>query len=76
VAVIGANLEGRRALLEITDVPFDDSVDLDALAVLCEGLSFADMTGVLREAALTALRRDTAARQVSWRDLEAARARF
>jgi transitional endoplasmic reticulum ATPase len=70
------DVEARRALLNITDVPFDESVDLDALAELCEGLSFADMTGLLREAALTALRRDTAARHVSWDDLVAARKRF
>lgn len=69
-------LEARRALLAITDVPFDDSVELDRLAELCEGLSFADMTGVLREAALTALRRDTKARSVSWDDLADARERF
>lgn len=70
------DLEGRRALLDITDVPFDATVDLDALAELCAGLSFADMTGLLREAALTALRHDTSARQVSWNDLVAARKRF
>ncbi|MGH8912119.1 MAG: AAA family ATPase, partial [Acidimicrobiia bacterium] len=70
------DLEARRALLSITDVPFDETVDLDALAELCEDLSFADMTGLLREAALTALRRDTAARHVSWDDLVAARTRF
>lgn len=68
--------EGRRALLDITDMPFDDDVDLDALAQLTEGLSFADMTGMLREAALTALRRDTAARLVTWADLNSARDRF
>lgn len=68
--------EGRRALLAITDIPFDGSVDLDRLAELTEGLSFADLTGMLREAALTALRRDTAARTVSWDDLVAAHRRF
>lgn len=70
------DLDARRALLDITDVPFDESVDLDALAELCAGLSFADMTGLLREAALTALRRDTSARSVSWADVVAARQRF
>lgn len=68
--------EARLALLGLTDVPFDDSVDLDGLAALCDGLSFADMDGMLREAALTALRRDTAARTVSWTDLTTARERF
>lgn len=70
------DVEGRRALLSITDIPFDDTVDLDRLAEMTEGLSFADLTGMLREAALTALRRDTSARTVSWEDLTAAHARF
>jgi len=68
--------EARLAFLGLTDVPFDDSVDLDRLADLCQDLSFADMDGMLREAALTALRRDTGARTVSWSDLTAARERF
>ena len=46
----------RRALLGITDVPFADDVDLDQLAGQTDGLSFAGLTGVLREAALNALR--------------------
>jgi transitional endoplasmic reticulum ATPase len=70
------DVEGRRALLGITDIPFGDSVDLDELATVTEGLSFADLTGMLREAALTALRRDTSARTVSWDDLMAAHQRF
>ncbi|MGA7273174.1 MAG: ATP-binding protein, partial [Acidimicrobiia bacterium] len=70
------NEEARRALLDISDVPFAEDVDLDALAGLCEGLSFADMAGLLREAALTALRRDVGARSVAWDDLMAARRRF
>ena len=51
----------RRALLGIADVPFGDDVDLDVLAADTEGLSFADLTGMLREAALVALRRDASA---------------
>lgn len=70
------DLPARRALLDITDVPFGDDVDLAQLAGLTDGLSFADITGMLREAALTALRRDTSARLVTWADLEAARTRF
>lgn len=70
------DVEARRALLEITDVPFDDGVELDRLAELTEGLSFADIDGMLREAALTAMRRDMDARTVSWADLESARLRF
>lgn len=70
------DIEGRRALLAITDIPFDDTVDLDRLAEMTDGLSFADLTGMMREAALTALRRDTSARTVSWEDLTAAHDRF
>jgi len=65
----------RRALLGITDVPFGDDVDLDALAADTEGFSFADLTGMLREAALGALRRDASAITVNRSDIEAAIAR-
>jgi transitional endoplasmic reticulum ATPase len=65
----------RRALLGITDVPFGDDVDLDAVAADTNGLSFADLTGMLREAALGALRRDASAITVNRSDIEAAIAR-
>lgn len=68
-------LESRRALLDITDVPLADDVDLDVLAERTEGLSFADLTGLLREAALAALRADEDALVVHWHDIEAALAR-
>jgi transitional endoplasmic reticulum ATPase len=68
-------LESRRALLDISDVPLADDVDLDVLAERTEGLSFADLTGLLREAALHALRADEDALTVHWQDLEAALAR-
>lgn len=51
-------LEARRALLDIVDVPFSEDVDLDQVAADTEGLSFADLTGMLREAALNTLRGD------------------
>lgn len=70
------DVSARRALLDITDVPFADDVDLDELAEVTDGLSFADLTGMLREAALTALRRDTSASTVTWPDLLEARRRF
>lgn len=70
------DVEARRALLDITDVPFDEDVDLGRLADLTQGLSFADITGMLREAALGALRRDRSASLVTWSDLETARTRF
>jgi len=62
----------RRALLGITDVPFDDDVDLDVLAEQTEGFSFADLTGLLREAALAALRVDPSAPAVRLVHLEQA----
>ncbi len=69
-------VEGRRALLGITDTPFAADVDLDDLAVATEGLSFADLTGALREAALNALRRDPSAIEVTRADLAAALERY
>jgi transitional endoplasmic reticulum ATPase len=58
-------VEARRALLAISDVPFAADVDLDRLAEATVGMSFADMTGMLREAALEALRADRDAQQVA-----------
>lgn len=66
----------RRALLGITDVNLAEDVDRDELAARTDGLSFADLTGVLREAALATLRRDETATEVGWDDLEAALALF
>ena len=63
-------------MLEITDVPFADDVDLDQLAEVTEGLSFADLTSLLREAALNVLRTDAEALEVTWADLEVALTRF
>lgn len=65
----------RRAMLAITDVHFSGDVDLDALAAATEGLSFADIAGLLREAALTALRQDSSAIAVTRAHLETALAR-
>jgi transitional endoplasmic reticulum ATPase len=64
--------EGRRALLDISDVPFAEDVDLDRLADITDGMSFADLSGVLREAALDALRSDHDAREVRWAHIESA----
>ena len=66
----------RRALLDITDVPLADDVDLDVLAESTDGLSFADLTGVLREAALIALRQDDTASTVTKVHVDAALERF
>jgi len=62
----------RLALLKITDVNLAEDVDREELAARTDGLSFADLTGVLREAALATLRRDETATDVGWDDLEAA----
>jgi transitional endoplasmic reticulum ATPase len=62
----------RRALLDISDIPFGDDVDLDDLAERTEGLSFADLVGMLREAALEALRRDPTAITVGMTEIESA----
>jgi len=66
----------RRAMLDIVDVPFDNDVDLDALAERTEGLSFADIDGMLREAALEALRADPTAISVGNAQIDRALARF
>lgn len=66
----------RMALLKITDVPFADDVDLDQLAEVTEGLSFADLTSLLREAALNVLRQDRDELKVTWADLEESLKRF
>jgi transitional endoplasmic reticulum ATPase len=66
----------RLALLKISDVNLAPDVDLDELAARTDGLSFADLTGVLREAALAALRNDETASVVTWRDVEGALALF
>jgi len=62
----------RQAFLGISDVPFAPDVDLNTLVGATDGLSFADLSGLLREAALTALRRDRTALAVSQADLMAA----
>ncbi|MCB0989446.1 MAG: ATP-binding protein [Acidimicrobiales bacterium] len=68
--------ESRRKMLDLSDVPLAEDVDLDELARRCEGLSFADMAGLLREAALDTLRGDHGAMTVGWPQLESALARF
>ena len=62
----------RRALLDIVDVPFAPMVDLDELAKRTEGMSFADITGLLREAALATLRGNDHALEVGWAEIEGA----
>jgi transitional endoplasmic reticulum ATPase len=68
--------KARRAFFEITDVPFADDVDLDQLAGGTDGMSFADMSGLLRAAALHALRRESSAIAVTRDDLDMALAEY
>jgi transitional endoplasmic reticulum ATPase len=65
----------RRAFFDIQDVPFATDVDMEHLIGATDGLSFADLSGLLREAALQALRRDSSAIEVSMADLQDALAR-
>ncbi len=62
--------KARRAFLDISDVPFAEDVDRDHVVAATAGLSFADMTGILREAALQALRRDSKAMAVTAADID------
>jgi transitional endoplasmic reticulum ATPase len=50
--------ESRRAFLEITSVPLAGDVDLDHLAERTAGMSFADLDGLMRRAAIAAMRSD------------------
>jgi ATP-dependent 26S proteasome regulatory subunit len=68
--------ESRRAFFKISDVPFADDIDIDDLIEASEGLSFAELSGLLREAALGALRRDSSALAVTKADLDAAIAHY
>ena len=70
------NEAARAAMLEMTDVPFAREVELARLAEMTEGLSFADLDGMLREAALTVLRSGSDRLEVGWTELEAAIARY
>ena len=56
-------------------VPLADDVDLDALAGELDGYSAADCVALLREAALTAMRRSIDAADVTAADVAAARAK-
>ncbi len=69
------DLEARRAMLAITDVRFAPGVDLDGVAAATAGMSFADLAGLLREAALVALRQDPRAIAVTAAHLDEALAR-
>ncbi|OBK48517.1 AAA family ATPase [Mycobacterium sp. 1081908.1] len=54
-------------------IPLSDDVDLDEVAASLEGYSAADCVALLREAALTAMRRSIDASDVTAADIDAAR---
>ncbi|WP_137724070.1 AAA family ATPase [Prescottella subtropica] len=67
--------DARREILRTSgkSVPLADDVDLDDLACDLDGYSAADCSALLREAALTAMRRDVDAATVTADDVAAAR---
>ena len=67
--------EARREILRTAgkSIPLSDDVDLDALAGELEGYSAADCVALLREAALTAMRRSIDAADVTAADVATAR---
>lgn len=67
--------DARRQILRVSgkSVPLHGDVDLDALAADLEGYSAADCVALLREAALTAMRRSIDAADVTVADIAAAR---
>ncbi len=67
--------EARREILRTAgkSIPLADDVDLDALAADLEGYSAADCVALLRESALTAMRRSIDAADVTAADVAAAR---
>ncbi|ORV35486.1 ATPase [Mycobacterium conspicuum] len=67
--------EARREILRTAgkSIPLAADVDLDAVAAELDGYSAADCVALLREAALSAMRRSIDAADVTAADLEAAR---
>jgi transitional endoplasmic reticulum ATPase len=67
--------EARREILRTAgkSIPLSADVDLDAVAAELDGYSAADCVALLREAALTAMRRSIDAAEVTAADLAAAR---
>ena len=67
--------EARREILRTAgkSIPLSDDVDLDALAGDLDGYSAADCVALLREAALTAMRRSIDAADVTGADVAKAR---
>ncbi|OBF92908.1 ATPase [Mycobacterium sp. 852002-51163_SCH5372311] len=68
--------EARREILRTAgkSIPLSSDVDLDEVAAGLDGYSGADCVALLREAALTAMRRSIEAADVTAADMQAARA--
>lgn len=64
--------ESRRAFLDITSVPLAQDVDLEDLVTRTEGMSFADLDGLMRRAAIAAMRDDPHAAVVHPRHVDEA----
>jgi transitional endoplasmic reticulum ATPase len=64
--------EARASFFAMSTVPMTDDVDHDLLVDRTEGQSFADLDGLLREAALAAMRDDAHADQLTWAHLQTA----
>ena len=77
VFVAPPDADARREILRTAarSVPLADGVDLDALAADLDGYSAADCVALLREAALTAMRRSIDAADVTAADIDTARAK-
>jgi transitional endoplasmic reticulum ATPase len=75
VFVAPPDADARREILRTAgkSIPLSDDVDLDALAGELEGYSAADCVALLREAALTAMRRSIDAADVTAADVAKAR---
>ncbi|OBI96777.1 hypothetical protein A5660_00625 [Mycobacterium alsense] len=63
----------KRPTTEFISIPLSADVDLDEVAAGLDGYSAADCVALLREAALTAMRRSMDATHVTAGDLDAAR---
>ncbi len=68
--------EARAAFFGISDVPFAEDVAVDRVIDATDGFSFAELAGILREAALQALRRDSKAIAVTNEDIDFALSRY
>jgi transitional endoplasmic reticulum ATPase len=75
VFVAPPDAEARREILRTAgkSIPLSDDVDLEALATELDGYSAADCVALLREAALTAMRRSIDAADVTAADVAKAR---